>query len=154
MAVEIERKFLLANSNWRALINNSTSIKQGYLNSNHERTTRVRIKGDKGFLTVKGKSNGTKRLEFEYEIPLDDANEMLQLCEKPIIEKIRYEIHINDDIWEIDEFDGDNKGLLVAEVELENENQEVTIPEWIGTEVSHENKYFNSSLIKNPFSRW
>ncbi len=105
-------------------------------------------------MTVKGKSVGTKRLEFEYEVPLADAQAMLVLCKKPIIDKVRYEVAINDNVWEIDEFDGENSGLVVAEVELESENQKVILPEWIGEEVSHESKYFNSALIKNPFSKW
>lgn len=154
MGVEIERKFLLVNSDWKKTSDKGTAIQQGYLNSNPERTTRVRVKGTKGFLTVKGKSEGTKRLEFEYEIPLADAKELLALCEKPIIEKVRYEVHLNDAIWEIDEFEGENMGLIIAEVELENENQHVTLPSWIGKEVSDEKKYFNSALIKNPFSKW
>ena len=154
MAIEIERKFLLASEDWKAISDGGTTIKQGYLNSNPERTTRVRVKGKQGFLTVKGKSEGTKRLEFEYEIPLEDAVEMLDLCEKPIIEKIRYEVALNGNVWEIDAFDGENKGLVVAEVELEDENQKVILPDWIGEEVSHERKYFNSALIKNPFLTW
>ena len=154
MGIEIERKFLLANTDWKLLSNEGTPIKQGYLNSNPERTTRVRVKGDKGFITIKGKNEGTKRLEFEYEIPINDAEELLALCEKPTIEKIRYEVHINNNIWEIDVFEGENQGLIIAEVELESENQEVMIPSWIGEEVSHENKYYNSELIKMPFTKW
>jgi CYTH domain-containing protein len=96
----------------------------------------VRVKGEQGFLTIKGKNQGTKRLEFEYEIPLHEAEELLNLCEKPIIEKVRFEIHVNNNIWEIDIFEGENKGLQVAEVELNTENQEVILPDWIGKEVS------------------
>lgn len=154
MAIEIERKFLLATEEWRNQINKQTIIKQGYLNSHPERTTRIRIKGEKGFFTVKGKSNGNSRLEFEYEIPLSDAEVLLQLCEKPIIEKTRFEIYLDNHTWEIDEFEGENKGLVVAEIELQSEDELFTKPNWLGKEVSDQSKYFNSSLIKNPFSRW
>ena len=123
MAVEIERKFLLKNEDWKANADAGVHIKQGYLNSHIERTVRIRLYGDKGILTVKGKTNHTSRLEFEYEVPYKDAIEMLELCEKPIIEKIRYVVEFENNTWEIDVFDGENKGLIVAEVELSDENQ-------------------------------
>lgn len=154
MPVEIERKFLVANANWKLKINKETPIKQGYLSSNLKRTVRVRVKGDKGYLTIKGKTINTTRAEYEYEIPLSDALEMMDLCENPLIEKTRYEVLANGDLWEIDVFEGDNKGLIVAEIELESEDQEITLPLWIAKEVSHERKYFNSELINNPFKSW
>jgi len=129
-------------------------IKQGYLNSEKERTVRVRIKGEKGFLTVKGKTVNASRLEFEYEIPKSDALQLLKLCERPIIEKIRYEVPLNGNVWEIDEFEGINKGLIMAEVELESENQAFIRPDWIGEEVTSDIRYYNSNLIAYPFSEW
>ena len=154
MAVEIERKFLIKNDDWKVNSDSGVHIKQGYLNSHIERVVRNRLYCEKGVLTVKGKTNHTSRLEFEYEIPYNDAIEMLELCEKPIIEKIRYEVEFEKDIWEIDVFEGDNKGLIVAEIELSDENQKIEIPNWIGKEVSHESKYYNAALISMPFSKW
>lgn len=154
MPQEIERKFLLKNSNWRNLIKDGFQIKQGYLNSIAERTVRVRLKGDKGFLTIKGKNIGMTRAEFEYEIPFEDAKEILQLYDTTVIEKTRYEVIFQNKTWEIDEFEGLNKGLFLAEIELEDENEKITIPEWIGEEVTGNPKYYNSSLSKKPFSEW
>lgn len=154
MGLEIERKFLMASEEWRGLVSKSSAIKQGYLNSNPERTVRVRIIGNKGILTVKGKNVDTTRLEYEYEIPQKEALELLLLCEKPIIEKVRNEVNYEGNLWEIDEFEGDNKGLILAEVELEHADQEVDIPVWIGQEVSGDQRYYNSSLIKSPFKDW
>ena len=154
MAVEIERKFLLKNQDWKTIADSGVNIKQGYLNSHIERVVRIRLHGNKGVLTVKGKTNHTSRLEFEYEIPFNEAVEMLALCEKPIIDKIRYEVDFENNTWEIDVFDGENKGLIVAEVELSDENQKIEIPSWIGEEVSHDSKYYNAALINFPFSKW
>lgn len=154
MALEIERKFLIKNSNWKQLIVSKIEIRQGYLNSYYERTVRVRIKGDKGILTIKGKTENSTRLEYEYEIPLTDARELLNLCEKPIIEKFRYIVHQNDKVWEIDIFEGDNKGLEVAEVELNDANETIELPTWIGEEVTTDVRYYNSNLIKHPFKNW
>ena len=154
MGKEIERKFLLKGDSWRALAK-GVKYRQGYLNSIKERVVRVRIIDNQGFLTVKGITSGASRLEFEYEIPLTDAAVMLdELCEKPLIEKNRYKIEHAGLIWEIDEFVGENQGLVVAEVELKSEDQSFEAPEWIGQEVSGEPKYFNSNLILNPYSRW
>ena len=150
MGKEIERKFLLKNQEWKQLVSENYLIKQGYLNSNPDRTVRVRILKDKGILTIKSKTVGISRLEFEYDIPLDDANELIELCEKPFIEKVRNIVVIGSQIWEIDEFSGENEGLVLAEIELEAESIKVDLPSWIGTEVSHDAKYFNSSLFKNP----
>ncbi len=153
MGKEIERKFLLKNEDWKKLVKESYTIKQGYLNSNPERTVRVRILRDKGILTIKSKSVGISRLEFEYEIPLNDANELIELCEKPFIEKVRNIVVLDSHTWEVDEFAGENKGLVIAELELESESIKVNLPSWIGLEVSHDIKYFNSNLIKNPIRK-
>lgn len=154
MGLEIERKFLLANNKWRKNANSGNSIKQGYLNSHIERTVRVRVTKNKSTLNVKGKTAKTTRLEYEYEIPLLEAEQLLELCEKPIIEKTRYEIVENGNLWEVDEFEGDNSGLIIAEIELESEDQEVILPQWIGEEVSDDTRYYNSSLMKHPFKDW
>ena len=154
MGKEIERKFLLKGDLWRSLAK-GTKYRQGYLNSAKERIVRVRTIDDKGFLTIKGITTGATRVEYEYEIPEKDATAMLdELCEKPIIEKNRCKIDFAGFIWEIDEFFGDNQGLIVAEVELESEDQTFEKPEWIGDEVTGDPKYFNSNLILNPFTKW
>ena len=154
MGKEIERKFLLKSDAWRALAT-GTTYRQGYLNSAKERTVRIRTVGDKAFLTIKGISVGVTRAEYEYPIPFDDCNAMLDnLAEKPLIEKKRYKIAAGGFIWEIDEFFGENQGLIVAEVELQSEDQAFDKPAWIGEEVSGDPRYFNSNLIKHPYSRW
>jgi len=154
MGKEIERKFILKSDAWRSLAQ-GTKYRQGYLNSAKERIVRVRTIDDKGFLTIKGITIGATRMEYEYEIPEKDATAMLdELCEKPIIEKNRYKIDFAGFIWEVDEFFGDNQGLIVAEVELESEDQNFEKPEWIGDEVTGDPKYFNSNLILNPFIKW
>ena len=154
MAKEIERKFLVAGEDWRALAR-GTRYRQGYLSTVKERTVRVRTIDDKGYLTVKGISVGATRSEYEYEIPAADAEEMLDdLCEKPIIEKNRYKIPIGDVIWEVDEFLGVNDGLIVAEIELLSEDQSFPKPDWIGDEVTGDPRYFNANLIARPFSTW
>ncbi len=154
MGIEIEKKFLLTGTEWRQLAA-GTAYRQGYLSSVKERTVRVRTIDDKGFLTIKGISVGAVRREFEYEIPVADANALLdELCEKPIIEKNRYKVEYGGFIWEIDEFFGENDGLVVAEIELESEDQRFDKPEWVGEEVSGDARYFNSNLIKHPYSQW
>ncbi|MEJ2056969.1 MAG: CYTH domain-containing protein, partial [Desulfofustis sp.] len=154
MGIEIERKFLLTGTSWKHLAP-GTSYRQGYLNSTKERTVRVRTIDDKGFLTIKGISVGATRVEYEYEIPAVDAKKLLDdLCEKPIIEKSRYKITHAGFVWEIDEFFGENEGLVVAEIELESEDQTFAKPEWVGEEVTGDPRYFNSNLIKNPFTKW
>lgn len=154
MAKEIERKFLIAKDSWRELAN-GVAYRQGYLSTVKERTVRVRTIDDKGFLTIKGITIGATRAEYEYEVPADDANAMLDdLCETPIIEKNRYKIPFGGLIWEVDEFLGVNQGLIVAEVELTDEDQAFDRPEWIGEEVTGDPKYFNSNLIAKPFSTW
>lgn len=154
MGLEIERKFLLKNDKWRKKVKQEIQIKQGYLNSNKKRTVRIRIADNTGFITVKGKTKQATRKEFEYEIPIEDAKELLKLCKKPIVEKTRYLIEYKKKTWEIDEFYGVNQGLVVAEIELEDENEEISIPKWIGKEVTLDARYYNSSLIENPFSKW
>ena len=154
MGKEIERKFLLTSDAWRALAK-GTAYRQGYLNSAKERTVRIRTVGDKAFLTIKGISVGVTRAEYEYPIPFDDCNAMLDnLAEKPLIEKNRYKIALGGLTWEIDEFFGENQGLIVAEVELQSEDQAFDKPAWVGEEVSGDPRYFNSNLIKHPYSRW
>jgi len=154
MGTEIERKFLLIGDAWRE---NARGIllRQGYISSQPGRTVRVRTSNNQGYLTLKGKTTGITRCEFEYPIPLDDANMLLdQLCEQPILEKIRYLVDYKGFTWEVDEFLGDNAGLLIAEIELEAEDQSFAKPEWIGEEVSGDRRYFNSSLSRYPFLRW
>lgn len=154
MAKEIERKFLVNDNSYKKVCM-GILYKQGYLNSNPERTVRVRIADNKGFLTIKDRAIGLTRSEFEYEIPYEDAQQILQdICEKPIIEKTRYKYDYMGYIWEIDEFHGENEGLVIAEIELNNENESFSLPEWVGEEVTHDCRYFNSYLIKNPFQNW
>jgi CYTH domain-containing protein len=154
MAREIERKFLVKGYEWRE--NNSpVHTCQGYLSTGSDCTVRVRVMGDQAFLTVKGKPNGLSRLEYEYEIPVVDAEEILdRLCVQPHIEKNRYQIYYAGIKWEIDEFLKDNEGLIVAEVELESEGQKVELPPWVGEEVSHDPRYSNSNLARNPYRLW
>ena len=151
---EIERKFLVKDNSWQSLAK-GTLYRQGYLNVEKSRTVRVRTIGDKGYLTIKGKSVGATRLEFEYEIPLLDAQTMLdKLCGDNILEKYRYKIPFEGFIWEVDDFLGKNKGLIVAEIELESEDQAFELPKWIGKEVTGEVQYYNSQLTKVPYCDW
>jgi len=152
MAREIERKFLIKGSVWR--LAGATRLRQGYLSSVQERTVRVRTVGDHAYLTIKGIAVGATRLEFEYEIPCEDAKELLNLCEMPLIEKDRYRVEEGGVVWEIDEFLGENRGLIVAEVELESEDQPFAKPDWLGEEVTGDPRYFNSNLIKKPYTEW
>lgn len=154
MAKEIERKFLVLGDGWKRGIT-GVSYRQGYLSTVKERTVRVRTVGDKGFLTIKGVTVGVTRNEFEYSIPTADADALLNdLCEKPLIEKTRYKVQHAGLTWEIDEFFGENHGLVVAEVELKDEHQAIDRPAWVGKEVSGDARYFNSNLIKTPFTKW
>jgi len=152
--IEIERKFLLKNNKWKTKAEGRTLIKQGYLNTDKERTVRVRVRDDKAYLTIKGKTQGISRLEYEYPIPVKDALALLEICKRPIIEKARYLVKIGKLTWEIDIFSGDNAGLALAEVELTDENQKISIPRWIGEEVTGDPRYYNSSLVKLPFKDW
>lgn len=154
MAIEIERKFLVTGDAWkRAAL--GVLYRQGYLSTDKARTVRVRIAGERAFITIKGMASGIARPEFEYEIPLADAAAMLDgLCLKPLIEKRRYTLECKGMRWEVDEFLGENRGLVVAEVELDSADQAIELPEWIGMEVTDDARYFNSSLIAHPFSQW
>ena len=154
MAKEIERKYLVKNNAWKKMAN-GTSYRQGYLSTAKERTVRVRLIGNKGYLTIKGITVGATRVEYEYDIPVNDASDMLaKLCEQPLIEKNRYKIEYAGLTWEVDEFFGENEGLVIAEVELESEDQKIEFPEWIGEEVTTDLRYFNSNLTKNPYRKW
>lgn len=154
MGIEIERKFLIDMDKWQPL-DKGIEIRQGYLSTDKERTVRVRTKGDRAYLTVKGVTHDIARLELEYEIPLADANQLLdELCHKPLIEKRRYvEKHLGH-LWEIDVFFGDNEGLVVAEVELKSEDEALELPEWIAQEVSGDSRYYNSNLSRRPYNKW
>lgn len=154
MATEIERKYLVLDETWRSRAVGMV-FRQGYLSTVKERTVRVRVVGHLGYLTVKGLTVGSVRTEFEYEVPIADAEQMLdELCEQPLIEKTRYVIEENGLTWEIDEFAGANEGLIVAEVELGDESQQVDPPDWVGEEVTNDARYFNANLIAHPFSEW
>ena len=154
--IEIERKFLVKNQDFITKSISDNRIVQGYLNSNPERTVRVRIKGDKGYLTIKGKGNdsGTTRLEWEKEIAISDAEQLLQICEKGVIDKVRYEIPAKNHTYEVDVFFGENEGLIIAEIELQSENEYFEKPDWLGEEVTGKEKYYNAYLNNNPFKNW
>jgi adenylate cyclase len=154
MATETERKFLLSNSGWRDKVFAKKEMAQGYLTTNPERTVRVRISNQKGYITIKGKTQGNTRPEFEYAIPVADAEQLIKLCEKPLIVKTRHLVRWAGKVWEIDEFHGVNKGLIVVEVELTNPDEHIDLPAWAGQEVSHLRRYFNASLIHYPYSHW
>lgn len=160
MGIEIERKFLLKNDDWKALVSSSTYFKQGYLvgaynSSSGKASVRIRIEGDNANINIKSMTLAITRQEYEYSIPLEDAMKMLnELCEKPLIEKVRHVVKHEEYEWEVDVFSGDNEGLIVAEIELQNENEQFSIPDWIGEEVSEQVKYYNVNLIHNPFSSW
>lgn len=153
MGVEIERKFLVKGEQWKNLAD-PVVYRQGYLCQDKDRTVRVRIAGSRGYLTVKGKNNGIERLEFEYEIPLHDADQLLHLASKPLIEKTRRKIPFGGFVWEVDEFFGENEGLVVAEIELPNADTSFQKPTWIGQEVSDDPRYYNSNLAVNPWRNW
>lgn len=155
MQQEIERKFLVAGE-FKSHATSQVRITQGYLNSDPERCVRVRIKGQQGFITVKGRSNalGTSRLEWEQEIPLPEAQQLLNLCEPGIIDKTRYLVPVAQHLFEVDEFYGDNQGLLVAEIELGSEQEAFLTPEWLGDEVTGDVRYYNSQLMQLPYTRW
>lgn len=155
MAIEIERKFLVKGGAWRFL-GTGEIYRQGYiLTQNQITTVRVRIAGARAYLTLKGKVKGLTREEFEYPIPLEDAQIMLEkLCDSPLIEKTRYRIKLGNLLWEVDEFRGDNQGLILAEVELTDEHQLIELPDWIGEEVTQDIRYYNVNLCKHPYSNW
>ncbi len=154
--LEIERKFLVSSDGYKQSATSQTRIAQGFLNTDPSRTVRVRIMGEKGFLTVKGASNdsGTTRFEWEIEISTAEAANLIDLCETGILEKYRFEVPCGKHIFEVDEFLGENKGLVVAEVELEHEDEPFERPDWLGEEVTGQRKYYNSQLSKTPFKEW
>ena len=156
MALEIERKFLVKSEDYKKLAREHYRIVQGYLSSNPERTVRVRVKGEKGYLTIKGIANnsGLSRFEWEKEIAVADADELLKICEPGVIDKIRYEVNLGSHTYEVDEFSGDNRGLVIAEIELSDENEAFEKPDWLGEEVSGDERYYNSMLSLKPFCRW
>ncbi|MBO1436949.1 CYTH domain-containing protein [Meiothermus sp. CFH 77666] len=154
MGTETERKFLTRSLSWKQGAVGVT-YRQGYLCREEARTVRVRIAGDKAYLTIKGQTQGMTRLEYEYPLPLADAQELLeQLCLRPLIEKTRYRTWYRGQVWEVDEFAGENQGLVVAEVELESPDQPLELPDWVGEEVTHDPRYLNANLVEHPFSRW
>lgn len=154
--LEIERKFLVLNHDFMNLAVAKNRIVQGYLNSNPERTVRIRIKGEKGFLTIKGKGNesGTTRMEWETEIPLAEAEKLLALCENGVIDKTRYEIPSGKHTYEVDVFIGENTDLIVAEIELDSENESFEKPHWLGQEVTGDERYYNAYLSNRPYKSW
>ena len=153
--LEIERKVLLVGESWRSqVVGEPKRLSQGYLCADAEKSVRVRLAGDFATLTVKGSRNGISRLEMQYTIPVPDAERMLALCLRPLIDKTRHIVMHDGMKWEVDIFHGENEGLRVAEVELESEDQSISLPDWAGDEVSHDPRYYNSQLVKEPFSRW
>lgn len=154
MNIEIEKKYLVNNYSWKQNIE-GVLYKQGYIFRDTEKSVRVRIAGNKAFFTIKGKRNNISRDEFEYEIPVDDAKLLLEkYCTGTLIEKVRYKIQFDGKTWEIDEFKGKNKGLVIAEIELDSEGELFSIPDWIGEEVSNDPRYYNSNLAVCPYSEW
>jgi adenylate cyclase len=153
MAVEIERKFLVCDESWRAAVSRTTRIKQGYLSTDKGRSVRVRTRGDEAWITIKGSRSGFARAEFEYPVPMSDALEMLEMT-IATLEKLRHEVPHGAHVWEVDEFDGPNAPLIVAEVELGAEDEAFERPAWLGQEVSDNPAYSNSELAQKPFSSW
>lgn len=155
MALEIERKFMVKNELWRENVESQARIMQGYLANGDNATVRVRVKGNAAYLTIKGASAGISRSEYEYPIPVEDAEAMLQeLALFPAIDKVRYNVRSGGHLWELDLFAGENEGLVMAEVELASEDEVFEIPEWAGEEVSSDPRYYNASLAQNPYKSW
>ncbi len=155
MAIEIEHKFLLLNDDWRELVVKSVIFRQGYLNSLPTSSIRIRVSDKTAWLNIKSATIGNQRNEYEYKIPLIDANEIIELlCSKPVIEKTRHYVTIDEHTWEIDEFHGDNQGLIVAEIEIETVTTKFTPPSWIGDEVTQDLRYYNNNLAHTPYSKW
>jgi adenylate cyclase len=155
MSREIERKFLVK-GDFKPFVSKETRITQGYLSSIPERTVRVRVKGEKGFLTIKGIGNasGASRYEWEKEIPVSEAQDLMAICEPGVIDKTRYLVKVGEHTYEVDEFYGENEGLVVAEIELSSEDEQFEKPDWLGEEVTGYTQYYNSMLMKNPFTKW
>ncbi|MFO7603725.1 MAG: CYTH domain-containing protein [Gammaproteobacteria bacterium] len=155
MAKEIEKKFLLRNADWRAAVQRSRQFIQGYLLGSEQASVRIRLEGEQAYINIKSATLGVSRDEYEYAIPLQDAREMLErLCEKPLIAKIRHEVMYASKKWEIDEFQQENAGLIVAEVELTSVDEPVIMPPWVGEEVSADTRYYNVCLVRQPYSTW
>ncbi len=155
MAIEIEHKFLLANDDWRKHVSHSVKYRQGYLSSQATSSIRVRISDEHAWLNIKTATIGTHRHEYEYEIPISDANEILDnLCGKPLIEKTRHFVTNDGNLWEIDEFEGESQGLIVAEIELDETGQSFSKPSWLGMEVTGDLRYYNNNLAIHPYSEW
>ncbi|MFN8125530.1 MAG: CYTH domain-containing protein [Candidatus Nanopelagicales bacterium] len=155
MGTEIEHKFLVVDDSWREQATGSTRIMQGYLTDGGTAVVRARVRGDRGYLTVKGMTTGITRAEYEYEIPVSDALEMLEtLAQGPVIDKVRSLVPVGDHTWEVDEFAGANAGLIVAEVELASADQDFDLPTWAGADVSDDYRYFNVNLATHPYSEW
>ena len=154
--IEIEKKFMVLNDSFKAVAFTQNHIAQGYLSSVPERTVRVRIKGEKGYLTIKGLTNetGMSRFEWEQEIPVDEAKKLLLLCEKGVIDKTRFEVNVGNHIFEVDEFHGENQGLIIAEIELDSETETFEKPNWLGAEVTNDKRYYNSYLSNHPYKNW
>jgi len=155
MAVEIERKYLVNNDSWRASIEAQARIMQGYLANNDNASIRVRVKGDAAYLTIKGATSGISRSEYEYQIPVEDAEAMLrELAVFPAIDKVRYSVRAGHHLWDLDVFAGENEGLVMAEVELGSEDEAFEMPDWAGEEVSGDTRYYNVSLAQKPYKHW
>lgn len=155
MAIEVEHKFLLANNDWRKQVSHSVKYRQGYLSSLATNSIRVRVSDSQAWLNIKSATIGNQRFEYEYEIPMQDADEIItNLCKRPLIEKTRHFVAHDKHLWEIDEFDGDNEGLIVAEIELSKPYEVYVKPSWVGQEVTHDLRYYNNNLVIHPYSEW
>lgn len=155
MGKEIERKFTVVNDDWKSAVSRSCRYRQGYMGTDKLSSVRIRIEGDKANINIKSATLGITRQEYEYDIPLADAEEMLNnLCHPPLIEKTRHFVSYDGKTWEIDVFEGDNDGLIVAEIELDNEHEDVSLPDWAGEDVSHDTRYYNVCLVKHPYKDW
>lgn len=155
MGIEIEHKYTLKNDDWRNHVTRSERMVQGYMAGNERASVRIRITGDKANLNIKSATLGVRRQEWQYDIPLADAETMLNdLCEKPVIDKVRHYVIVGGKTWEVDEFYGDNKGLIVAEIELESETEQFELPDWVDQNVSEDTRYYNVSLVKHPYKNW
>lgn len=155
MGIEIERKFTLKSDHWRNEVTNSQRMVQGYLAGNDLTSVRIRISGDQANINIKSATLGIFRQEYEYAIPINDAQKMLDdLCTKPIIDKVRHLVTFAGKLWEIDEFSGDNQGLIVAEIELDDVNEKFELPKWVDEDVSHDKRYYNVCLVKHPYKDW
>jgi len=155
MAIEIERKFLLVDDSWRALVTKTINYRQGYLNSDEHSSVRVRVSDDTAKINIKSATIGSQRQEYEYDIPPNDAHELLTtLCHKPLVEKKRHLVVIGQHTWEVDEFEGENAGLIVAEIELSSVDEAFDRPSWVGQDVTEDIRYYNNQLSKKPYKNW